>query len=186
MKNEYLVEPFTYQMQFSFRNTHDPQQDAYKYKVAIGIEKLRINLSPSKNQELLHLQQSLEAHSYQVEIKRFRPLVRLQNFIDARKQMGRLPPEVDKKRRAVVRDWFRLVLWYVRLRKAARATGRFVDDAKEDARSYYPESLLAIHLRYQMHRGKTVYSGRHGINLVKQTDLRDADNLKKHMRNSSR
>lgn len=27
-----------------------------------------------------------------------------------------LPPDIEAKRQAVVKDWFRLVLWYVRLR----------------------------------------------------------------------
>ena len=33
-------------MQFSIRNTFKAEKDAYKYKVAIGMEKLKINLSP--------------------------------------------------------------------------------------------------------------------------------------------
>lgn len=33
-----------------------------------------------------------------------------------------LPPEIENKRRVVVKDWFKLILWYIRLRKAAKST----------------------------------------------------------------
>lgn len=36
------------------------------------------------------------------------------------KQKGVLSPEIDKKRKAVIRDWFWLVIWFIRLRKAAQ------------------------------------------------------------------
>ena len=77
MQNQYLIEPFTYQMQFSFRNTYDPAYDSYKYKVAIGIEKIRLNLSPDKCYEMMLQSWFAEAHSYQYELKRFRPLIRI-------------------------------------------------------------------------------------------------------------
>ncbi len=35
-----------------------------------------------------------------------------------RKLNGKLPTDVEAKRKAVVRDWFRLILWSVRLKKA--------------------------------------------------------------------
>ena len=31
-----------------------------------------------------------------------------------------LPKDIDDKRKAVIRDWWRLVVWFIRLRKAAR------------------------------------------------------------------
>ena len=35
---------------------------------------------------------------------------------------GRLSSELEAKRKAVIRDWFRLTLWFVRIRKAAKGT----------------------------------------------------------------
>lgn len=32
---------------------------------------------------------------------------------------GTLPPDIEIKRQAVIRDWFRLILWFIRLRRAA-------------------------------------------------------------------
>ena len=31
-----------------------------------------------------------------------------------------LPKDIDDKRKAVIRDWWRLVVWFIRLRKAAK------------------------------------------------------------------
>ena len=31
-----------------------------------------------------------------------------------------MPPDIEAKRKAVIRDWFKLIIWYVRIRKAAR------------------------------------------------------------------
>ena len=40
-----------------------------------------------------------------------------------RRQLGGvkgLPKDVDDKRKAVIRDWWKLVVWFIRLRKAAK------------------------------------------------------------------
>ena len=33
-------------MQFAFRNTYNPDRDLYKYKISIGIDKIKLNLYP--------------------------------------------------------------------------------------------------------------------------------------------
>ena len=49
--------------------------------------------------------------------------MRIQTFIDARnKNRGSLTGAQENTRKAVVKGWWRLVLWYVRLRKAARGS----------------------------------------------------------------
>ena len=40
LQNQYIVSPFTYQMQLAFRNTYKPATDLYKYKISIKIEKI--------------------------------------------------------------------------------------------------------------------------------------------------
>jgi len=46
--------------------------------------------------------------------------MRLQAFIEMRdSQNGYLSPPQERKRKAVCRDWWKMVLWYVRLRRAA-------------------------------------------------------------------
>jgi hypothetical protein len=54
--------------------------------------------------------------SYARELKRFRPPLRLQAFVDS----PAYTPAHKRKRASLVRDYFHMVLWYVRLRKAAK------------------------------------------------------------------
>ena len=47
--------------------------------------------------------------------------MRVQAFIEYREsQGGTLTAVQERKRKAVCRDWWRMVLWYVRLRRAAK------------------------------------------------------------------
>jgi hypothetical protein len=67
-----------------------------------------------------------ELQTYIQDLKNYRPMLRIQTFIDMRNDLKKknknaeLPPEIEEKRKAVVKDWFKLVLWYVRLRRAAK------------------------------------------------------------------
>jgi hypothetical protein len=128
--NHYLVEPFTYQMQFSLRNSFDMKKDLYKYRMTIGIDKIRCNLHPTTLKDAMKFNQYLEGQSYIREIQRFRPHIRIQTFIDYRKKHGGLTPQIEKKRKAVIKDWFRLVVWYVRLRNAVKAFLKHYQDIK--------------------------------------------------------
>ena len=87
--------------------------------------------------------------------------MRIQTFIDYRKKFGPLSGEIEKKRKAVVRDWFRLILWYVRLRKASKAFNshyqgiknfNFMDVSDQWIYKSFPgipHSLLEVELRIQ-------------------------------------
>jgi hypothetical protein len=57
----------------------------------------------------------------------------MQTFIDMRNKTKKLSNDIESKRKAVVRDWWRLVLWFVRLRRAAKGQT--------------PESLLLVEER---------------------------------------
>jgi len=37
-----------------------------------------------------------------------------------RNKLKQLPSDVEAKRKAVVRDWWRLIMWFIRLRRAAK------------------------------------------------------------------
>ena len=86
-------------------------------------------------------------------------MIRIQTFIDMRNDlqrknsMAQLPPEVEAKRQAVVKDWFKLVLWYVRLRRAAKGET--------------PSSLLQVEERIQRQKFFN------GVMRVKQAKLKD-------------
>ena len=94
--------------------------DDYKYRIAIVNEKVRMNINPTTLVDMMRLGQYIEGQTYMWDLQRFRPLIKIQTFIDLRRRSGKLLPDVEKKRKAVVRDWFRLVLWFIRLRKCAK------------------------------------------------------------------
>lgn len=103
----------------------------------------------------MYFQEFVEGQSYMKDVARFRPLIRIQTFIDQRKELkGELPADIDQVRKAVVRDWWRLVLWFIRLRKAA-------------SRDYVPISLIEVEERIQ--RQKFF----HGVQRVKQAKLEE-------------
>ena len=54
--------------------------------------------------------------SYCKDIKRYRPPLRIQTFVDS----PAYTPQHKRKKSQLIRDWFQLVLWYVRLRKASK------------------------------------------------------------------
>ena len=60
-------------------------------------------------------------YSYYKDIKKYRPTMRIQAFIEYREsQGGKLTPAQEAKRKAVIRDWWKMILWYVRLRRASK------------------------------------------------------------------
>lgn len=64
VENSYILDPFTYQMQFAFRNSFDMNKDLYKYKIAISIEKVRLNFDPATLRDQKRFKWYLEAQSY--------------------------------------------------------------------------------------------------------------------------
>jgi hypothetical protein len=94
-------------------------RDEYKYRIAVINEKVRVNVNPITLCDVNRFRQYLEGQTYIHDLARYRPQIRIQTFIDYRKKNKYMPPEIEAKRKAVVRDWFRLTLWFIRLRKAA-------------------------------------------------------------------
>ena len=94
-------------------------RDEYKYRIAVINEKVRLNCNPVTLCDFMRFRQYLEGQSYLRDLARYRPQIRIQAFIDYRRKNKALPPDVEAKRKAVIKDWFRLILWFIRLRKAA-------------------------------------------------------------------
>lgn len=119
IQNSYVIDPFTTRIQFAFRNSYDMFKDEYKYRIAVINEKVRLNCNPITLCDFMRFRQYLEGQSYLNDLARYRPQIRIQAFIDYRRKNKTLPPDVEAKRKAVIKDWFRLILWFIRLRKAA-------------------------------------------------------------------
>lgn len=86
MNNQYVIDPFTIRIQFAFRNTYNMLTDDYKYRIAIVNDKVKMNMDPQTLSDLQRFRAFLEGFSYTQELQRYRPLIRIQSFINLRKQ----------------------------------------------------------------------------------------------------
>ena len=113
-----LIEPLYVNVAINLNNDYNPQfkDDPFKYRVAILVSKVILSVTPDCVKDVFQLKAFLEMNSYIKELRRYRPTIRLQTMIDACKKN----PSLAGKKSQVCRDWFRLVLWYVRLRKASQ------------------------------------------------------------------
>lgn len=116
MQYNYLLAPFTLLMSINLKKSFNPSTDLYKYQINTLVSQVSLNVTPQTLRDILKFQSFLEMFSYSRDLKRFRPPVRIQTFID----QGGYTPLYKKKRQQVIRDWFELVLWYVRLRRASK------------------------------------------------------------------
>jgi hypothetical protein len=64
LRHNYLLEPFNFRVQLSFRNSFDRYRDEYKYRVAVVNDKLRININPVSLTEVNRLREFMEGYSY--------------------------------------------------------------------------------------------------------------------------
>ena len=86
IQNNFILDPFTLRIQYGLRNKYNKDKDDYKYRIAIENEKLKINFRPRNLVDICFFQNYLEGCTYRKELQRFRPLIRIQTFIDYRKK----------------------------------------------------------------------------------------------------
>ena len=80
----------------------------------------------------------------------------------------------------MVKDWFKLILWYIRLRRAAKSTTKQQgnnDKQEEKAQAYMPHSLLKVAKRIQVARGKPMKTVE-GIEVLQKAKLSDYKDMK--------
>jgi hypothetical protein len=70
----------------------------------------------------------LEMQSYVKDLRRYRPTIKIKTMIDAAKKQPK-NDEMKRKKRDVIKGWFQLVLWYVRLRRSSK--GQFCSQLME-------------------------------------------------------
>jgi hypothetical protein len=46
IQNSYVIDPYTTRIQFAFRNSYDMFRDEYKYRMAVIVDKVRVNINP--------------------------------------------------------------------------------------------------------------------------------------------
>jgi hypothetical protein len=82
LHNSYLVSPFTVYTSINLNKSFRPNEDPYKYQINTLISQINLNLTPGTVRDVLKLKTFMEMFSYSKELKYFRPLLRIQHFID--------------------------------------------------------------------------------------------------------
>ena len=142
-----LIEPLYVNVALNFNEFFNPRfkkNEEFKYKVTILCSKVILAVSPCMVKDIFQFRAYLEMQSYIKALKRYRPLLKIETILQAeRKRPG--DQTIKSKKRALIRDWFRLVLWYVRLRRASRAVNNKSDYLGKSG--WMPSSLLKLNAK---------------------------------------
>ena len=136
-----LLEPFYINVAINMNNMYNPtyKQELFKYQCTTLVSKVILTTTPDLCRDLMQFVSYAETFSYVQDLKKFRPKMRVQAFIEYREsQGGTLSAAQERKRKTVIRDWWKMVLWYVRLRRAAK-TGVIHEDLLKIERMSRPE-----------------------------------------------
>ena len=96
IQNNYILDPFSIRIQLAFRNSYDMLTDDYKYRIAVVNDKIRLNINPTTLVDTMRFAQYYGGQTYIEDLQRYRPLMKIQTFIDIRKaNKGRLPPDIE-------------------------------------------------------------------------------------------
>lgn len=122
MRENYLLEPMFVNVAINLNTCYVPQyeQQPFKYSVGVLVSNVVTNLSPKVITKLFDATEYAQMNSYREQLKKFRPRFRIKAFLTQRNYNGGLSTSEQRKLRACIRDSFRMALWFVRLRKAAK------------------------------------------------------------------
>lgn len=79
--NNYLIKPFTSYTSINLNKSFKPATDQYKYQINTIISYINLNIIPETIRDLFKFKAFLEMFSYAKDLKRYRPIFRIQNFI---------------------------------------------------------------------------------------------------------
>jgi hypothetical protein len=83
MQNTYLLAPFTVLTSINLKKSFNVQTDTYHYQINTLISQISLNVTPHMLRDILKFQAFLEMFSYARDLKRFRPSVRIQTFVES-------------------------------------------------------------------------------------------------------
>ena len=108
------------------------KNEPFKYHVAVLVSKIKVSLDQHIARDLVQFTTCSEQFSYQQQLKKYRPCTRIQSFIDIQnKNHGQgLSPDLQAKKKRCIQDWWKMALWYVRL-KVASSKKRYHKDLLE-------------------------------------------------------
>lgn len=95
MNHHNLLEPFYINVAINMNNMYNPtyKQELFKYQCTLLVSKLILTTTPDLCRDMMQFVSYAETFSYVEDLKKFRPTMRLQAFIEYREnQGGRLSP----------------------------------------------------------------------------------------------
>ena len=109
-----------------------------------------------------------------------------------------MSPNVLQKKKAVIRDWFKLVVWYIRLRRAAKSTQTIdfesnytkykIGSKPNDpcSKFYISHQLLKVERRIQESKKKLLKGDGRGIQVVREAKVAQYKEMKMKGRKMAR
>ena len=85
-----IIEPFYINIAINMNNSYAPayKKEPFKYQVVVLVSKLILNTSPDMVRDMMQLSQYTEMYSYYKDLKKYRPTMRIQAFIEYRESQG--------------------------------------------------------------------------------------------------
>lgn len=77
-------------------------EDPYKYQINTLISAISLNMTPEIVKDILKFNAFSEMFSYSRELKKFRPIFKIQSFVEAQNMSTKL----IKRKKMVIRDYF--------------------------------------------------------------------------------
>ena len=84
--NSNLLEPFYVNMAINLNNMYNPRfkDEPFKYQVNLLVSKIILTATPDLFRDFMQFKSFTETYSYIEDLKKYRPTVRLQAFIEYR------------------------------------------------------------------------------------------------------
>ena len=117
---QYLVEPMYVNVAMNFNTSYTPDYTSspFRYNICTLVSDIKVNLNPRILTQVVGASASSIMRAYRDKLKKFRPRIRIQALLD-KCGNGKRTAEMSRKIAICVRDQWRLVLWFVRLRRLA-------------------------------------------------------------------
>lgn len=78
MDNVYIVNPFSIAVSINLNTSYNAEQDPYKYQINALVSPIKVDITPDTVKDILKFKSFIEMFSYALDLKRFRPLFRVQ------------------------------------------------------------------------------------------------------------
>lgn len=90
LNNHNVLEPFYINMAINMNNMYNPtyKQELFKYQCTILVSKIIATTNPDLLRDMMQFASFAETFSYISDLKKFRPTMRLQAFIEYRQSQG--------------------------------------------------------------------------------------------------